>query len=97
MSKSASKVWREKKENYQYLGKTGRVISMTRIIEGPKGFSGQPYWVVMVEINNSKRVVGQLVNIKPPQVGDRVKAVARRLSQPEKEEVIEYGVKWKKI
>ncbi|MFH2061672.1 MAG: OB-fold domain-containing protein [Candidatus Beckwithbacteria bacterium] len=92
--KSSVKIWREKEERYKYLGEIGRVVSFTKIHEAPKGFKG-PYTIVMVEVGE-KRVVGQLVadQIK---IGQKVVGVLRRLREPNPKEVIEYGVKWKKL
>jgi len=82
------KIWRERKGRYKYLGQTGRVVSWSRIMTGN-------YWVVMVEFGKKDRTVGQLVGKKKPKIGDKVIGVVRRLRQPGKEEVIEYGVKFK--
>ncbi|MEA3354940.1 MAG: OB-fold domain-containing protein [Patescibacteria group bacterium] len=96
--KSSIKIWREKEERYVFLSKIGRVVSFTKIHEAPKGFRSS-YIVVMVEVENGERVVGQLVgDVKQSiKIGDKVIGVLRKLREPEKKEVIKYGVKWKKI
>lgn len=93
--KSAVVVWRHQKTNYQSLGKIGRVISKTRIIEAPAGFVG-PYWVVMVQLAG-KRVVGQWADETEPKIGMKVIGALRRIGEVGAAEVIEYGVKWKKL
>lgn len=92
--KSAVATWRNQKNNYQSLGAVGKVVTKTRIIEAPKGFSG-PYWVVMVQLKN-RRVVGQWADEVEPKLGMKVIGILRRLGRPDKAGVIEYGVKWKK-
>ncbi len=92
----AVKIWRERDERLRYLGKAGKIISFTKILESPQGFEDQPYYVVMVEVND-KRVVGQWVSGKRPEMGMKVKGVLRKSGIAEKAAVIEYGVKWKKI
>ena len=88
--KSATQVWRRQKTNYQNLGKTGVVVSKTRIIEAPMGFSGQ-YWVVMVELGKNKRAVGQWASEAEPKIGMNVVGVLRKIGETEKAGVIEYG------
>lgn len=87
-------VWRHQKTNYQNLGAIGRVVSKTRIIEAPSGFSG-PYWVVLVQLGK-QRVVGQWADEVEPKIGMKTVGVLRRIGESGSAEVIEYGVKWKK-
>jgi len=94
--KSVVKIWRESKERYKNLDKKGKVASWTKIIESPVGWQGQ-YYVVLVELEDKTRMVGQLVESKKIKIGDRVVGVIRKLGEVEKNEVIEYGVKWKKL
>ena len=93
--KSAVKIWRERKERYENLGKEGKVVSWTKIIEAPVGWQGQ-YYGVIVELDNKLKVMGQMVNCQRIGVGDKVTGVLRRLGEAREDEVIEYGVKWKK-
>jgi uncharacterized OB-fold protein len=93
--KSAIKVWRHQKSNYQNLGRAGIVVSKTRIIETPQGFVG-PYWVVMVKLDKNLRVVGQWADTAEPKIGMKAVGVLRRTGESEPAGVIEYGVKWKK-
>lgn len=91
--RSAVKIWREKRERYKHLDKVGKVISFTKIHEAPDGFKGQ-YMVGIVEVDKGK-TVGQVVG--EVKIGDRVVGVLRKLGDSPKQEVIEYGVKWKKL
>lgn len=88
-------VWRHQKTNYQNLGAVGRVVSKTRIIEAPSGFLG-PYWVVLVQLKN-QRVVGQWADEVEPKIGMKAVGTLRRVGEAGPAEVIEYGVKWKKL
>lgn len=94
--RSAVKIWRESRDRYLNLDKTGKVISFTKINSPPEGFGGVAYMVVIVELSSKKRVVGELVD-QEIKIGDQVKGVLRRLGKVQKDEVIEYGVKWKKL
>lgn len=94
--KSAIQIWRRQKTNYQNLGKVGAVVSKTRIIEAPSGFIG-PYWVVLIQLEKNKRVVGQWVDEAEPKIGMKVVGVLRRVGETDPAGVIEYGVKWKKL
>ena len=94
--RSAAKIWRGKEKRLKNLGKTGKVVSWTKILESPEGFEDKPYYVVMVEVKD-KKAVGQMVEGREPKVGDKVVGVLRRLGEAKRDEVIEYGVKWKKV
>lgn len=90
--KSPVAVWRRQKTNYQHLGEVGRVVTKTRIIEAPAGFSG-PYWVIIVQMKH-QRVVGQWADEVEPKIGMQAVGVLRQLGEVGPAEVIEYGVKW---
>lgn len=94
--RSAARVWRESKKRYENLDKVGQVVSFSRINSPPEGFGDKQYAVVMVEFDKGKRVVGGLVD-KMVKIGDQVKGVIRRVGKAEKSEVLEYGVKWKRL
>lgn len=90
--------WREKKKEYQYLDKIGRIISFTKIANPPQGFGKLPYWVAVIEFKNKERKTGQLVlEGKKPKIGAKVRGVIRIINQPNKEEIINYGIKFKLI
>ena len=94
--KSSIKIWREKEERYSHLDKIGKVVSWTKIESPPKGFGDKAYGVAMVEFLDKSRVVGELVD-KTIKTGDKVCGVLRKIGKAKRDEVIEYGVKWKKI
>ncbi len=97
---SPVKVWRHQKEIAFLLGKKGKIISWTLIRVPPAGYEREtPYPVVLVELEKTKRLVGQLVDwqFKDLKIGKRVKAVYRITRQPDSEGVIPYGIKFKPI
>lgn len=87
--------WRNQQNRYQNLGKTGTIISFTKVYQPPRNFGKLPYYIGVIELKN-KRVTAQLViENKLPKIGDKVKAVLRIIGQPSKEGIINYGVKFK--
>ena len=92
--------WRESSRRYQNLGKTGKIISLTFVQTAVTGFSSWlPYYVAIIKLDKGEKVTGQLVDAARPEpkINDRVIGVLRRTREPGKEEIIEYGVKWKLI
>lgn len=66
----------------------------------PDGYSSHaPYPVVVVELANKKRITAQMVDFDRDQlaIGQQVKVILRRISEPSLEGVIPYGVKVKPI
>ena len=97
---SPVKIWRHQKETSFLLEKEGKVISWTLVRVPPSGYEKQiPYPVVLVELEKGKRKIGQLVDWqdKDLKTGRKVKAVYRRIRQPDPEGVIPYGIKFKPI
>jgi len=97
---SPVKIWRRQKEKRLILGKIGKIISWTKIYVAPKDFKNySPYVVVLVELADKKRYVGQLVDYdeKNLKIGQRVISVLRKTRNVGQEEVIAYGVKFKPI
>ncbi len=94
----AVRIWRRAKKNYQYLGRKGKVESLTRIVQAPAGFESQaPYWTGVIRLWGGRKVIGQLVDRKGVKIGDKVVGVLRRIKVAEKDSVIEYGIKFRKI
>ena len=97
---SPVKIWRHQKEITFFLGKEGKIISWTIIRVPPSGYEKQIHYpVVLVELGKGKRKIGQLVDWqdKDLKTGRKVKAVYRRVRQPDPEGVIPYGIKFKPI
>lgn len=97
---SPVKIWRRQKKIRQYLGKTGRILTWTRIQVAASDFKHQvPYPVVLVEFKNKERAVGQLVDYqeKDLKIGTKVISVLRRVRRNNREEIISYGLKFKPV
>jgi len=97
---SPVKIWRKQKEVTSLLGKQGKVISYSLIHVPPLGFANHaPYIIAVVELDNGKSRVGQLVDYKKAdlKMGAKVEAVLRRVREPDLEGIIPYGIKFKLI
>ena len=95
---SPVKLWRNQKNTQTLLGKRGVVVSWTLIRVPPEGFSNQaPYPVVVVELEDKRRITAQMVDWEENHlfIGQRIKTVLRRISEPSQEGIIPYGVKVK--
>jgi uncharacterized OB-fold protein len=96
---SPVKIWRNQKNVREHLGKLGTVITFTFIRVPPEGFEAHaPYPVVLVKLSD-RNMVGQLVDFDQVQlkIGQKVKAVLRRVREPDAEGVIPYGIKFKPV
>ena len=94
---SAVKVWRRQKKDKMLLGKQGIVESWTTIFVAPGKFHKEtPYTVVLVRLADGNLVYGQLVDFEDTdkRIGLPVKSVLRRNGEVEKEDLIEYGMKF---
>jgi len=95
---SPVKLWRRQKITRKELGQRGRVFSWTKIYIAPKYFKAQtPYYLVLVELENKERLIGQLVDINKTNVciGMKVISILRRLKRGGKEGVVVYGLKFR--
>lgn len=80
----------------KYKGE-GEVYSFTEVHEGlDEKSSLRPYMVAMVELDEGPKVTGQVIDCDPCdlQIGTRVRAVLRRLSEEGSAGVIHYGYKF---
>lgn len=97
---SPVKVWRNQKYTQALLGKRGVIVSWTIIRVPPEGFHNQaPYPVVVVELEEKRRITAQMVDWEPEhcRMGQKVHVILRKISEPTEEGVIPYGVKVKPI
>ena len=97
---SPVKVWRNQKKIKDLLGKTGIIISWTLVRVPLAGFSDQaPYPVVIIELENKKRITCQMVNFKSDQLqsGQKVITIVRRITEPDADGIIPYGIKVKPV
>ena len=97
---SPVKLWRNQKYTREFLGKTGRIIAWTNIHVPPDGFSDQaPYPVVIVQLDAKTRITAQLVDYEGAHLhtGQKVRVVVRRITSPDPDGIIPYGVKVKPL
>lgn len=97
---SPVKIWRNQKNTAKLLGKTGTIVSWTIIRVPPGEFMDQaPYPVVLVEFEDGTRIEVQLVDWQEKQLtfGSKVQTVVRRVTHPDPDGVIPYGIKVKPI
>jgi len=89
--------WRNKEKKYQYLGKTGKIISFTKIFNPLSDFSQVPYFVGLIKLKKEKYVAELVVEGKKPSINARVKGILRKIKPLQKTGVIQYGVKFKLV
>ena len=97
---SPVKIWRKQDDIRRILGKSGKIISWTKIIVAGSDFkSFAPYYVALVELKGGERVSGPLVDVseKGAAIGAQVTATLRKVRQTTEEDVIAYGIKFKPL
>jgi len=94
---NAIKIWRENENLNLWIGIKGQIISYTQIY-GTNSNDNNPYYVTLVKLDNgifsTLSIVSESIDIK---IGDQVVLVLRRIKDPSKESIVEYGIKAKKI
>ena len=89
--------WRANKNWSKWLGRRGIVIASTYIrVAADNQESLAPYSFIIIDFNGEK---AEFMGVGHEQlsVGDTVECVLRRMSDSESHEIIEYGIKVKKI
>lgn len=97
---SPVKIWRNQKKIQSLIGKEGEIISWTIIRVPPGGFTDQaPYPVVLVSLDSRKQIAAQLVDYEKEDLGfgRRVVVIIRRVTHPDPDGIIPYGVKVKPL
>lgn len=97
---SPVKIWRNQKNIANLVGKTGKILSWTIVRVPPGDFTDQaPYPVVLVELESGKRVTCQLVDYEESNLvfGQSVVTIIRRVTHPDPDGVIPYGIKAKPL
>lgn len=100
MKTSPVKLWRRQDNTISIIGKTGKILLWTIIRVPAKSFVDQaPYPVVIVKMDNGKKMVGQLVDFEKEHLalGQKVKAILRRLKTEGQEDAIYYHIKFKPV
>ena len=94
------KQWRRQKNVTSLIGKKGKILQWTIIRTPAKSFGKEaPYPVVIVEMEDKKRMIGQLVDWEEKDLkkNKKVIAVLRRLPVENNENIISYHIKFKPI
>lgn len=97
---SPVKIWRNQKKVANLIGKTGKIISWTLIRVPPGDFSDQaPYPVVIIALDKGRNIMCQLVDYKESDLafGKNVITIVRRITHPDPDGVIPYGIKAKPL
>lgn len=98
---SPVKIWRRQKKIRSLLNRKGKVLTWTRIFVTAEGFKRYaPYIVVMVEFEDGERAMGQLVDVevqKDVKQNLKVSSILRKVREPESDDVIAYGLKFKPL
>lgn len=97
---SPVKIWRNQKYIASLVGKTGTIISWTLVRVPPADFMDQaPYPVVLVHLDQGKTIAAQLVDWQDDDlvIGGKVKTIIRRVTHPDPDGIIPYGIKVKPL
>jgi uncharacterized OB-fold protein len=89
--------WRHKKQIKDYLGKLGQVVASTVIRTTSPGLSHMtPYSYVVVDFAGEKKELMGVGN-EMLEVGDKVVCVMRKMERGASNQLIDYGLKVKKV
>ncbi len=97
---SPVKIWRNQKNIAALVGKIGTIRSWTVVRVPPGDFTDQaPYPVVLLELEDGKHATCQLVDYDTGDLmfGQKVITIIRRVTHPDADGVIPYGIKAKPI
>ncbi|MFC1802649.1 Zn-ribbon domain-containing OB-fold protein [Thermoproteota archaeon] len=82
------------------LSEKGKVVTWTTIRNSPIGFEKYvPYIVAMIELEDGKRLLSQIVDISAEDItaGLKVELVFRKVKEDGKTGIIQYGYKFRPI
>ncbi|MFO7872110.1 MAG: Zn-ribbon domain-containing OB-fold protein [Candidatus Undinarchaeales archaeon] len=82
----------------EQLGKNGKIVTYTVIRVAPEGFEKEvPYIIAIIEMKGGSRLTAQVVDADPEdiEIGKKVEAVFRRISEDGSSGAIYYGYKFK--
>jgi len=92
-----AQVWRNTKDIAKWLGKTGQVTAVTRIrTSSPELSPMTPYSYALIDFGNTKKELMATGHDKL-KIGDIVECVLRKINLTDKQGIIEYGLKVKKL
>ncbi|TVR23337.1 MAG: hypothetical protein EA396_03655 [Anaerolineaceae bacterium] len=88
------------KERFAFAG-TGEIYSFTTVQAAPESFMAHaPYVVALVKLDEGRLITAQITDIDPddpPQIGERVEMVTRKLTTEGERGMIVYGYKFRKV
>lgn len=86
------------REVVQFSGK-GEIYSFTILQEPPAGYEWQaPYVLALIKLDEGPIITAQLTDLdEPPQIGDAVEMVTRKLTTEGDTGMIIYGYKFRKV
>jgi uncharacterized protein len=91
---------RQPRETFQFSG-TGEIHSYTIVQDAPAGYIDHaPYVLALVKLDEGPVITAQLTDIDfnaPPQIGDRVEMVTRKLTTERDTGIIVYGYKFRRL
>ncbi len=94
------KLWRRQENVGSIIGKIGKILNWTIIRVPAKAFAKEaPYPVVIVELEDKEKMIGQLVDWEESDLkkGEKVIAVIRKSYPVDKESIISYNIKFKPV
>ncbi len=94
------KLWRRQENVGSIIGKIGKILNWTIIRVPAKAFAKEaPYPVVIVELEDKEKMIGQLVDWEESDLkkGEKVIAVIRKSYPVDKGSIISYNIKFKPV
>lgn len=89
----------EKPEQTVTLSGLGEIYSYTVVQDPPEGYEHQaPYVLALIKLDEGPIITAQLTDLDgPPEIGDRVEMVTRKLTTEGETGMIVYGYKFRKL
>ncbi len=82
-------------EDYQFKGE-GEILTFTEIYSAPKDFNEFiPITIGLIKLDEGPKILSQIVDFENIKIGDRVESVFRKICSHGKNDVIDYGAKFR--
>ncbi len=97
MTYSPVQMWRRQKDISSLIGQQGHILFATNVRIPPSGFAEMaPYAVGIIQLDSGEKMIGQIVDTpyEALVVGQKVRAVPRRLPNTDPEGIIHYTIKF---
>lgn len=90
--------WRRSQQWSQWLGRRGEVIEVTTVWVAVPSLSSQtPYQLAIVDFDGLHQTWPVVASSDPLQSGDQVEVVWRRYGSTDPSEILNYGLKVRKV